>query len=435
MNSSKRTLVRSDLIPTNLAPSDRVWNRAFVGISLSTFVSGVGDGAVFVGLPLLAASLTRSAFVVALVVVAQRLPWLFSLLTGAVTDRMPLRVFVGGVESARMVVVAALGLAVLGHFHPLVAVFVVGVGLGLLESSFFAASGRMMIDAVAPTRLGVANGYRYAAQMTSSVIGQGAGGLLAAVALFLPFLVDGASFGLSALALVLLSLSVLPGGRPSRGATSPGETGESLRESMAAGWQWFRRHPAISLSSAYVAVLSLCQAMVLSVLVIWALRFIHLSRGGYGLLEAATTVGTVGGALLGGQLMNRIGGGPMLVATALLSAGAYAVAGGVRSVAVAGTALFVEQAAVGAGSVASGALRQLLIPRDMIGRVANLSRSLIYGAVPLGALAGGLLSAALGPRWPFFVGAAVQLVVVVVAGPRLVRLLSEPAPGADQAAT
>ena len=408
---------------TQIAPSDRVWTRPFFGVSLSTFVSGLGDGAVFVGLPLLAASLTRSALLVALVVVAQRLPWLFSLLTGAVTDRMPLRLFVGGLETARMVVVAALGLAVLGHFHPLMAVFAVSVCLGLLESSFFAATGRMMIDSVAPAQLGRANGYRYAAQMTSSVIGQAAGGLLAGVALFLPFLMDGASFGLSALALVVLTLGVLPpGGTVQRNASDgPGET---LWQSMTAGWQWFLGHPAISLSSAYVAVLALCQSMVLSVLVVWALRFIHLSRGGYGLLEAVTTLGTVGGALVGGRLMDRIGGGPLLVGTALLSAGAYVVAGAVRAAVVAGAALFVEQAAVGAGSVASGALRQLLIPREMIGRVANLSRSLIYGAVPVGALGGGLLSAELGPRWPFLVGAAVQLMAVLLAGPRLIRLLA-----------
>lgn len=411
---------------TQIAPAGRVWTRPFVGISVSTFVSGLGDGAVFVGLPLLAASLSRSAIVVSLVVVAQRVPWLFSLLTGAVTDRMPLRLFVGGVETARMLVVAALGVAVLGHFHPLAVVFVVGVCLGLLESSFFAASGRMMIDTVAPAQLGLANGYRYAAQMTSSVIGQGVGGLLAAVALFLPFLMDGASFGLSALALVVLTLGVLPGGRKIGEPNSSDGPAESLWQSMSAGWQWFRRHPAISLSSAYVAVLAMCQSMVLSVLVVWALRFVDLSRSGYGVLEAVTTVGTVGGALVGGRLMDRIGGGPLLVATALLSAGAYLVAGAVRAVVVAGAALFVEQAAVGAGSVASGALRQLLIPREMIGRVANLSRSLIYGAVPLGALVGGILSAEAGPRWPFFVGAAVQVLVVVVVGPRLMRLLSEP---------
>jgi hypothetical protein len=377
-----------------------------------------------VGLPLLAASLTRSALLVSLVVVAQKLPWLFSLLTGAVTDRMPLRLLVGGVESARMVVVAVLGLAVLGHFHPLIAVFAVGVSLGLLESSFFAANGRMMIDTVVAGQLGVANGYRYAAQMTSSVIGQGAGGLLAAVALFLPFLVDGFSFGLSALALVLLTLGVVPGRRSAGGPISPNEKGESLRESMSAGWQWFRLHPAVSLSSAYVAVLALCQSMVLSVLVIWAVRFVHLSRSGYGFLEAVTTVGTVGGALVGGRIMDRLGGGPLLVTTALLAGGAYVVAGAVRSVVVAGAALFVEQAAVGAGSVASSALRQLLIPREMIGRVANLSRTLIFGAAPVGALVGGILSATLGPRWPFFVGATVQLLLVLVAGPRLVRLLA-----------
>ena len=408
------------LVSETVAGGQKLWSRSFVGITLSTLISSLGDGAALVGLPLLAASLNRSPLVVALVVVAQRVPWLFSIVTGTITDRVRLRRYVAEIEGTRMAVVASLGLCVAVHFHPLIAIFVVATLLGTTESAFFAATGRMVLEAVAIADLGTANGYLYASQMSSSVAGQAVGGLLAPVSLALPFLVDGASFGLSALLLVGLAIG------PTRG--EPTSTEGSLRDGMRQGWGWFARHPALIVTSSYVAVLALCQTMVMSVLVIWALRTIHLTRPGYGLLEAVATSGTLLGALMAGRLVTRFGNGPMLLATAALAAATYWVAGAVDSAVLAGAALFVEQAAVAAGAVANQAMRQQMIPKEMIGRVANITRSMIYGAVPLGALSGGLISTRFGPRVPFFVAGGLQLALVALVGPRMVRLLAADQP-------
>src|SRR4051794_3052808 len=64
--------------------------------------SGLGDGLVLVGFPLLAATITWSPQLIAGIMVAERIPWLLlSLPAGALADRMDRRRLLAVVESAR----------------------------------------------------------------------------------------------------------------------------------------------------------------------------------------------------------------------------------------------------------------------------------------------------------------------------------------------
>ncbi len=383
-------------------------------------MSGLGDGVALVALPLLAATLDRSPVIVALVMVAQRAPWLLSVVTGAIADRTRLRPFMAVVESSRMVVVTLLGVAVVVHFHPLAAIFLAAVGLGTFESAFFAATGRMVTGIVRLSQLGRANGYLFAMQTGSEqVAGQALGGLLAAVALSLPFIFDGATFGLSALLLISTAL---------RHDSQKAVPAEGMLEGIRGGLRWFAQNAGLRAASLYVAVLAFCQSLVVGVIVLWALHVLDLSRAGFGLLMGATTAGMVLGSLVSGRGVDRFGTGPVLVISGLVAAAAYLGAGSTAAVTLAGLCLFIEQAAVAAGSVANQSMRPILIPREMLGRVANVTRSLIYGAIPAGALVGGVLASDFGLRVPFFVAGGLQLGVVALVGPRMVRLLAAEQP-------
>ena len=100
-------------------------------------MSNLGDGVTLVAGPLLAASLTRDPRLVAGLAVAQRLPWLlFSLLSGALVDRLDRRLLMARVDAARCVVVGLLGVAVLGDVATLPLLYVVFVALGTAETLF-----------------------------------------------------------------------------------------------------------------------------------------------------------------------------------------------------------------------------------------------------------------------------------------------------------
>ena len=79
----------------------------------SSWATNLGDGIALAAGPLLVASLTRDAFLVALAASVQWLPpLLFGLIAGALTDRLDRRLIVVCVDLARAAVLVVLTLAV-----------------------------------------------------------------------------------------------------------------------------------------------------------------------------------------------------------------------------------------------------------------------------------------------------------------------------------
>src|SRR4051812_42284676 len=134
----------------------------------------------FVGFPLLAASLTHDPRLIAGVVAAQRLPWLFfSLPAGAIADRCDRRRLFAFVESARMAVLLLLGLAIATHATSLTIVYAAAFMLGTFETLFSGAAQATLPELVPGDELTRANGYIWSGQMAGEMfIGPAIGGVL-----------------------------------------------------------------------------------------------------------------------------------------------------------------------------------------------------------------------------------------------------------------
>jgi MFS family permease len=95
-----------------------------------------------------------------------------------------------------------------------------------------------------------------------------------------------------------------------------------------------------------------------------------------------------------------------------IAGGVVAIIGGFMTSPVAFAALmFVLTAAAAAVSIVVSAMRQSIVPNELLGRVHATFRVFSYGAIPLGALAGGWLAESFGLRAPYFVGGAIVLVM------------------------
>jgi MFS family permease len=178
--------------------------------------------------------------------------------------------------------------------------------------------------------------------------------------------------------------------------------------------------PALRILAVLVGGLAFAQAMVMAVLVLFALRDLGVSEAGYGLLLGVAAFGNVAGSLVAFRLRERLGAAGLLVGAGLVAAGAYLVMAATTSAPVAAAALLVECVAVACGSVASMSLRQRVVPSELLGRVGNAFRVCIWGALPVGALAGGAVAAAWGTRAVFVVAGLAQVVLVVATRRRLV---------------
>jgi MFS family permease len=393
--------------------------RSFRLLVSATAVSGLGDGFVLAAFPLLAANLTHDPRLVVAVTIAQRLPWLlFSLPAGALVDRGDRRRLIVMVEVARAIVLGAFAVAVIMDRGALAALLITAFLIGIGETVVANAVHAVLPQVVRPADLGRANGTLFAVETaTENLAGPALGGFLFAAAAALPFALDGASYAFAA---VLVAV-----GLPAAATLPRRVTPSQLWPDMAEGVSFFVRTPLLRLLAAFVAALAFCQAMVFGPLVLFALDELGLSDAGYGLLLGVAAIGNVVGGTVAGRLDDRFGARVLLPISGLVAAGAYAACGNATDGVVAALALVAEAVAVAVGNVANLALRQRVIPNELLGRVGSVFRFFIFGAMPVGALAGGLVASAFGLRAPFAVAAGLQIVAVAVLARPLARHIRE----------
>jgi transmembrane secretion effector len=372
----------------------------FARVWTASAISNLGDGAALVAAPLLAASLTRDPSSVAAVVVAAQLPWLVvSLHAGALVDRVDRRAAMVAADLVRAAALALLGVAALAGWAslPLIAVvaFVATAG-----DVVFSNAAHALLPALVPRqRLQGANARLTGAEVvTNGFVGQPLAGVLFVVAAGLPFLLDAASFVASAL--ILLGLR-----RPAAPAPAP-ERRPRLRSDIAEGLRWLWRDAPMRTVTAILAVTNLVSGMQLAVLVLFALEVLGLGAGSYGLLLAAAAGGSLVGSVVAPWLARRAGVWPTLLGAILLEGLALLALGLGSSRPLAGAMLGVGGLVGVVWHVTAVSLRQASVPDRLLGRVTSAQRLVGAGTVPVGALVGGLLSAAIGLRAPFVLGGA-----------------------------
>ena len=414
----------------------------------ASLVSNFGDGLAIVAYPWLASSLSRNAAVIAGVLAAGRLPWLLvSLPAGVITDRVDRRRLIVATDTVRFALTLVVALAVLaggrslpdpsdvaageastpaGAGFAIAALYLAAFLLGCAEVLRDNSAQTLMPSLVRPPQLERANGRLNAVELVmNSFVGPPAAGVLLAVSFSLPFFVDAATFAIAAVLLSALRGSFAPG----RGATSTGApaAGPSFRRELAEGFGWLWRHPLLRSLAIALGALNGLFAMTDAVQVLFVQEVLGLGALGFGTLGVAAAVGGVLGSLaaarvsawLGqsGALFITIGGGcvgPALIATFPSLPVVFIVFGALSFTAV-------------VWNVITVALRQTLIPDELLGRVNAVYRFFGWGMIPIGVLAGGLLVAALeyvvdrpvALRLPFAVSAVAHLLLFLYARPRL----------------
>lgn len=422
--------------------------RGYWGLWAATGVSSLGDGMVILALPLLAASITRDGLALAGVLVAARLPWLLvSLPLGALADRQDRRRMAVTVEVARTTVLLVFGAALAAGLRSLGLVYVVAFGLGALECAFFGATSSAVPDLVPVDGLSRANGHLYAVRNAGEdFLGMVLGGLAFVALAALPFILDGVSFAASAaLLLIVLPRAVSPRAvsphrtvgdliarraskdtaRSAPDAQSAAPSRPTLRSDVVTGVRYLVAEPALRLLTAVIGGLAFMQAMVTGLMVAYGLGPLHLTRSSYGLFMAVAAVGTVGGGLLAGRIDARLGRAPALVLAALTAGVAYLVLAAAQSATAAVPAIMLEAFGATVGNVISLSMRQRRVPINLLARTNSAFRMVVYGAVPVGALAGGLIAHAWSVRIAILTAGILQLLVVAATARPILRRLAD----------
>lgn len=432
---------------------------------IASVVSNLGDGVGAIAYPWLASTVTRDPVLISLIVVAQRLPWLlFTLPAGVITDRMDRRKLMVAMDVVRAVVTCGIAIAVIGvgdrlpapadiagglvggTDHGLYLVLIVAaVLMGMAEVLRDNAAQTFMPAIVPADQLERANGNLWGAEMVmNSFLGPPLGSVLLGIGLALPFFVDAGSFAVAA-GLVFL----IGGDFRSRARTEAQSTARvDWKGEIKEGFLWLWKHPVLRPMAVILGFLNASGMIMFATFILFAQENLDLETGLFSgvlrpvaeffgadtvaafifsLLMMAGAVGGVLGSVLAPKVAARMGKGPALAMTIAF--------GGITS-AITGVAtrwwIVFLMFAIGTftalvWNVITVSFRQSIIPDALLGRVNSVYRFFAWGMMPIGSLIGGGVVALATPlvgrsdalRWPFFVVALVNAVLLVYALPRL----------------
>jgi MFS family permease len=401
-------------------------------------ISNLGDGISIIAYPWLASAITRNPILIALVAVAQRLPWLvFTLPAGVITDRADRRQLMVGANTLRAILTTVVALAVFARSDVLpapdevdqvvstewvlyiiviIATLLLGVGEVLYDNS----AQTFMPSIVEQHDLEKANGQLYSAELIANQFaGPPLASLLLAVGFALPFVVDAGSFAVSAA--LVFAIAATPRSRPDRAERQP------WRTEAAEGFRWLWRHDVIRTLAITLGLLNGLGNFATALLVLYGQEVLGTSTTEFALLTTLSAIGGVVGGWVASPVARRVGPG--------LCLGMTVWGGALLSIATGLVSAWPVVALLLAGVFFLGVLwnvitvsfRQSIIPDRLLGRVNSVYRFFGWGAISIGGLLGGIVVAALeGPlsresalRAVWIISGVAQLAVALYAMPRL----------------
>ncbi len=428
--------------------------RSFRLLAGGQFASTIGDFCYAVALPWLVLSTHGGAIMLGIVLACYGVPRTVLIPVGGVlADKVGPRTLMLVADAARCVLVAGMALLAARHTASLAALGPIAALIGAGEGLFIPASFAIMPSLLDEEKLTAGNALSTAAMQAGSLLGPARGGVRVAAthASTAALAVDAASFGVSALTLLLIPRRAARGSMAAvaaeaaaaEAAAAVGAPGDPAGADGAAAGQGSVGQGSVGQGSvgqgsvgqgsvgqgSVLALLKTSRALQVILVVVIAANLAsggmgevalpslaHASFGaaGYGALLACLAAG----GLIGTLAAVRTGGlkAPVIFASAvfLIEAAGISLIPYLAGEAGAAAALFVVGACNGLGNVTFLTVLQKWAPPALLGRVMSMLMLCAFGSFPLSVAVSGVLVHHLGPA--LFFPVAGGLVAVAILG-------------------
>ncbi|MEP7020025.1 MAG: MFS transporter [Pseudonocardiales bacterium] len=390
-------------------------DRDFRLLWIGETTSSLGSSVTSVALPLVALTLLHAGVIaVSMLSAAAWLPWLvIGLPAGAWVDRMQRRAVLIVCDLASLLLFASVPFAAWAGVLTMTQLLVVALLSGVAKVFFSTAYRAYLPALVHGDDLVEGNSRLQGSESAAQVAGPGLGGLLAqAFGAANGLIADAVSFLVSVLCLRGIETREPRVEVPRR----------ALRQEIAEGMRFVARDRLLRVFMIFGGAANLMLTGYGAITVVFLVRGVGLSSSAAGLLIATGSTGGVLGALFAPRLARRIGSARALlvckVGTTPFGLLIPLTGQGWRlSFFVVGAMGMV--AGVVAGNVISGGFMQAYCPPRLMGRITTSMQVVNFGAIPVGAVLGGLLADAAGFRpalWILF-GSFVLASLILLAAP------------------
>lgn len=410
----------------------------------SSVISNLGDGVTAIALPWLSTAVTRNAFLIALVAVASRIPWLvFTLPAGVITDRVDRRklmwwsqAFRGGLLfTGAMIVVAYQGSlpdpgavqegASTENMVMYAMIVVVSLLFGFAEVLYDNSAQTILPAIVEPEGLERANGNLWGAEMvTNSFVGPPLGSVLIGFAFALPFFFDAATFGVAAALIFVIS-----GDFRTKSASKAQSAGKvDWWGEIKEGVKWLWAHPLLRPMAIILGLMNGLGSVTFATFVLFAQESLGVDAFVFAVIGMAGAVGGIIGSVTAPRVSKALGSGISLYLTLILGAATSIITGFATHWLLAFAMFGVFSFSAVLWNVITVSLRQTIIPDELLGRVNSVYRFFAWGMMPIGLLIGGLMVSGLEAvgldrdtalRSPWWFAGLVYLVLFAYAAPKL----------------
>jgi hypothetical protein len=380
-------------------------------------VSLLGDGLAVLAIPLLVLGLTRSPLISALSAASVTLGYLaVGLPAGVLVDRLDAWRVLVAMDAARTAAFAGLYLLWVTGAARLWVIMTIALAAGAATVFFETALVVVVKDLFPGPLLIRANSALELASQAALVAGPAVVGVLAAAGeLGAALLADAVTFAVS-LGTLLAVRERVP--HPPRRAGRDGGRGGgwgALTADFRAGIRYLLSVRVLVIMTVVQIIVNLCLATE-KLMFFYAKDTLGLGAAGVGAVVAAGGAGGVAGALSTSWLAARVGQMRLVVLAVAASGVALGSVGVTRSLVTLAAANLAYLWAITVASLANRSYRQLIVPRDLLGRVTSTVRLLFLTADPVGVVIAGSLTAAIGSPRPVFLGAGIVVAVTAAVG-------------------
>ncbi|GGO29353.1 MFS transporter [Micromonospora parathelypteridis] len=383
--------------------TDSLWrHRNFLVLWSGKTLSEVGDAVSMLVIPLLAVTvLDASAVEVGVLSATRMVAYLFlSLPAGVWVDRMRKRRVMVVCHLVRAGLVATVAVGAWAGWVTMMQLWTVALLSSVCTVLYETAHQSFLPSIVTKDQLLDANGKLTTTYSVSRIAGYGVGGaVVSALGVARAAGVDALAYVVNAASLLLI--------RDTEERPTVARRRDFRRE-LGDGLSFVFRHPVMPRLVAAAASFNLFSQMLFALAVLYLVRDLRLSEGMVGVVMGLTTVGGIVGGLASARLARVVGTAriiwiaPLGIGWTVLLVPAAQSGWGPAAYTVGMAGMGVVFAIFNSASVS---YRQRVCPPELLGRMTASVRFVIFGVMPVGALAGGLLGSWLGVRPTLWIAA------------------------------